>query len=186
VIGLRTPVVVVLAALLNAALMAQGNAINNRGFLKPNESVPPLVGYALDGQKVTIDYRQEKLPTVVYVIDERGGAFVKANEANFAALVTQAAARYRFVVLCPVDTGDLRTYISSARPGWKGVPVSIVANVSDDLRQAMCLFAYPQTIVISTTGTVLENFQGAYGPASMNADRARVEAFFHIKLPGMP
>jgi hypothetical protein len=178
---------VLLSAVLSAgATTAQSGVINQRGPLTVGETVPSLVGYGLDGQKVTIDYRQEKTPTIVYVIDERGGAFVKANEANFAALVTQAAGRYRAVVLCPVDTGGLASYVASARPAWKNAPVTVLANVSDDLRQAMCLFAYPQTIVVSTRSTVLENFMGAYGAASMNAGRARVESFFHIRLPDRP
>jgi hypothetical protein len=170
---------------LSAATAGVGIAqrINQRGPLTPGESVSTLRGYGLDNQPVVVDYRQQAHPTVVYVISEHGGFFVKQNESNFAALVTQARGRFTFVVLCPVDTGGLREYLASVRPAWKDAPVTVVANVSEDLRQEMCLFMYPQTLVISTQGKVLQNFQGAYATVGSNAHPAAIEAFFGVKLP---
>jgi hypothetical protein len=170
-----------------AAICAAGpgasQAINRRGALTPGEAVSTLHGYGLDNRPVVVDYAQQGRPTVVYVIEERGGYFVKQNEPNFAALLTQAQGRFTFVVLCPVDTGALRDYLATAQPAWKGAPVTIVANVSEDQRQEMCLFMYPQTLVISTAGRVIRNFQGAYTKASSNAQPEVIEAFFGIKLP---
>jgi hypothetical protein len=166
------------------AAMDHVQEINNRrGALTPGEAVPTLRGYALNSRPVVIDYSKQTQPTVVYVISEDGGGYVKRNEANFAALVTQARGRFKFVILCPVDTGSLAEYIARVRPAWKDSPVTVMANVSEELRQDMCLFMYPQTLVISTEARVIQSFQGAYDAGSSNAHPGTVETFFGIKLP---
>jgi hypothetical protein len=184
-VSLRGPAAVALLLWLSAATLGAGVAqrINQRGPLAPGDSVSTLRGYGLDNQPVVVDYRQQPHPTVVYVIDEHGNGFVRQNEPNFVALVTQARGRFTFVVLCPVDTGGLREYLAGVRPTWKDAPVTVVANVSEELRQEMSLFMYPQTVVISTDGKVLQNFLGAYTNASRNAHPGTIEAFFGIKLP---
>jgi hypothetical protein len=187
--GLLAPVLA-LAVLAVASVAAHPHHLqeinNRRGALTPGESVPTLRGYALDSKPVVIDYSKQAQPTVVYVISEDGGGYVKRNEANFAALVTQGRGRFKFVILCPVDTGLLAEYIARVRPAWNDVPVTVVANVSEDLRQDMCLFMYPQTLVISTQAKVLQNFLGPYDALSAlntNTHPGTLESFFGIKLP---
>ena len=162
----------VLSALIVACAASLGLTTQQStrvGLLNAGESVPPLKGFGLDGMPVVIDFRQSAKPTVVYVVDEYESAFVKRNEANFAALVKQAASRFMFVIVCPVDTGHLSAWVERTRPAWGGVPVAVVANVPTDLRDQWALFAYPQTLVISRESKVVENFKGAYTSSSQNA-----------------
>jgi hypothetical protein len=182
----RSTLAMVAVVLTACATLRGAQSINKRGLLTRGESVPALKGFGVDGKVVTIDYRTQGKPTVVYVVQVVGGKIVgfgRTNEANFAAIVRQAGDRFKFVMLCPQDDGELLTYIATARAAWGTTPVTVVANVSEDLRQDMSLFAYPQTLVISVESRVLEAFQGAYTEQSLNAQPAVIERFFGVKLP---
>jgi|CXWK01.1.fsa_nt_gi hypothetical protein len=181
----RHRLLTLLLAIVGVCTVARAQNLNTRDLLIKGDTVPPLRGFGIDGNTVTVNYSSQLKPTVVYVVQVANGAargFGKVNEANFAALVQQAGARFHFVLVVPEDDGGLVNYVATARAGWGTTPVTVVANVPDDVRQAYTMFAYPQTLVISHEGKVLESFQGAYTASSRNAQPEVIQRYFGITL----
>jgi|SRR5687768_15165752 len=183
----RHRILTVLVAIVGVGTVAVAQNLNTRDLLTKGDMVPPLRGFGINGTTVTVNYSSQSKPTVVYVVQvANGGArgFGKINEANFAALVKQAGSRFHFVFVVPEDDGSLTRYVTTAKVEWGTTPVTIMANVPDDVRQAYSMFAYPQTIVISPEGKVLESFQGAYTPSSRSAQPEVIQRYFGVTLPG--
>jgi len=184
----RRSVVACVVTILLSVCVASAQGINSRGLLNTGDTVSSLRGFGIDGKPLTIDFRSADRPTVIYVVKVTQGritGFGKQNEANFAAIVAQAGSRFNFVFVVPDDDGGLTGYLREARTAWGGTPVTVLANVPDDVRQAYSIFAYPQTLVISPEGRVLESFQGAYTNDSLNAKPATIEKYFGIRLPNL-
>lgn len=182
----RRRLLTVLLAVVCVCTVAMAQNLNTRDQLTKGDTVPPLRGFGIDGKIVTINYSSQSKPTVVYVLKVVKGAvtgFGKPNEGNFAALVQQAADRFHFVLVVPEDDGGLVKYVATAKADWGTTPVTVIANVPDDVRQAYTMFTYPQTIVISPEGKVLEAFQGAYTASSRNAKPEVIQRYFGITLP---
>lgn len=175
-----------LLAIVGMGTLATAQNLNTRDLLITGDIVPPLRGFGIDGKTMTVSYPSQSRPTVVYVLRVASGAatgFGKANEANFAALAKQAGARFHFVLVVPEDDGGLVNYVATAKASWGTTPVTVIANVPDDVRQAYSMFVYPQTIVISPEGKVLESFQGAYTASSKNAQPEVIQRYFGVILP---
>lgn len=182
----RIRILTVLLAFAGVSALAASQNLNTRDLLAKGDVVPSLRGFGIDGRPLTVNYSSQLKPTVVYVVQvANGGArgFGKTNEANFAALVQQAGARFHFVLVVPEDDGGLVSYVATVKAGWGTTPVTIIANVPEDVRQAYSMFAYPQTIVISPEGRVLESFQGAYTASSRNAQPEVIQRYFGVTLP---
>jgi len=59
--------------------------------------------------------------------------------------------------------------------------MQVYTDLSDDTKKAYKMGGTPQTIVVSSDGQVLQNWNGAY----TGEQQKQVEEFFGITLPGL-
>ena len=135
------------------------------------QTVPAFAARDLAGVETTIEYGGD-LPTVLYVFSPGCGACSKNAEA-IRALAAGAAGRYRFVGVS-LDRRDLAAYLAD-----HPLPFPVVTDLDPSTVSAYRFGGTPQTIVVSTSGTVLDSWLGAF-----QADqKTQIERFFGVPLP---
>jgi peroxiredoxin len=143
-------------------------------LLKVGTSVPPIEANRLDGQVEVISYGGVNQPTVLYVFTPPC-PWCARNIDNFKALVEKDSAQYRIIGVSLSQEG-LAEYVAK-----NDLKLPIYSGLSEETKRAYKLSGTPQTIVVSRDGKVLQNWMGAYS----GAQKAQVEAFFHVALPGL-
>ena len=94
---------------------------------------------------------------------------------NFKTLVDKESDQYRFIGLSLSEEG-LAEYVAK-----NDLKLPVYSGLSPETLKTYKLGSTPQTVVISPEGKVLEDWPGAY----VGDQRAKVEAFFHVSLPGL-
>jgi len=94
---------------------------------------------------------------------------------NFKALVDQENSQYRFIAVS-LSRHGLAEYVAK-----NDLNLPVYTDLSAETQKAYKLGGTPQTIVVSPEGRLLQNWGGAY----VGDQKAQVEAFFNIKLPGL-
>jgi hypothetical protein len=94
---------------------------------------------------------------------------------NFKEVVTQKEKEYRFIAVSLSKEG-LPEYITHHK-----LTIPVYAIPSIDMQRTYKLGGTPQTIVVSQQGRVVKDWEGAY----VGDQKAQVEAFFHVTLPGL-
>jgi hypothetical protein len=168
--------------LLLLAASLSGNVYLGRLLLRPpgapapplakGAAVPPLPVTSLDGRPQTVSY--EGQPTVLYVFSPTC-PWCRRNIPNLKQLVQSAGARYRFIGLSLDDKG-LAAYVTENQ-----LPMPVYTKISDESRAQYRLGGVPQTIVVSSRGTVLQVWNGAF----VGDTQREVEGFFEVALPGL-
>lgn len=98
-----------------------------------------------------------------------------ATAPNIEALARQASDRFRFVGLSLQERGV------DASLKKLGIEFPSYYDASEQPVKSLHLNSTPQLVVISPQGTVIRNWIGAWNDAT----RRDVEAFFHVRLPGL-
>jgi len=149
--------------------------------LAEGDSVPSVIlGRGRDGKPASFAFGSQGKPTVVYVISPFS-PFVTANENRFASLMQQAGKKFSWLLLSPSEN-RFDAYFDKVRPTLPLLSMGI-AGIPPDVKAAMMLGGYPQTLVIDSNSRVLKNFMGAYDLDSISAKPHEINRYFGIKLP---
>jgi len=128
----------------------------------------------LRGEQQLLTFAGVTEPTVLYVMAP-SCHWCARNYNNITMLAKLRKDSYRFIGLS-VAVADLSTYVGSVNYGFP-----IYSIPSYEVVKGIPLGGTPQTIVISTRGTVIKNWIGAYSPEQ----QMEIESFFAVKLPGL-
>lgn len=148
--------------------------------LEAGDPVPVLKGRGADGKAVEYDFAKQQRATVVYVISPFS-PFVVKNEERFASLMKQVGQKYNWLILSPNEQ-RFEEYVGKIRPTLAIKSAVAMTGIAPDIKKAMLLGAYPQTLVISRQSKVLQNFMGPYTNESISAQPDALEKFFGVKL----
>lgn len=141
--------------------------------LKQGAAVPPLNARRVDeGIVETIGYADVDRPTVLYVLSPHCGWCTK-NENSIRRLIADRRDKYRFIGISLVEEGAQDYAVNHDL----GIP--LYTGLSDDMKEAYKMRGTPQTIVVSPSGVVVANWNGAY----LGKQKDAVEEFFKVRLP---
>lgn len=129
---------------------------------------------SVDGARKTVTLAGYARYTVLYVL-RPGCAWCERNRPNIVRLAATVGRRYRFVGVSLTSKG----FRDFARSHSLGFP--LYAGLSPAIEVALRLGVTPETIVFTNQGRVIRSWNGAYGSVLL----PRVEAYFHISLPGL-
>lgn len=142
---------------------------------KPGTAVPAFSATradSTDGATETISYAGMDRPTVLYVLSPTCGWCAK-NESSINQLIAEKGDEYRFIGVSLMDQ-------SAAEYGSShGFGVPLYTGVSQETKDAYRMGGTPQTIVVSSQGVVLANWNGAY----LGKQKEAIEEFFDVRLP---
>jgi hypothetical protein len=124
---------------------------------------PHLIQFGTPGSK----------PTVLYVF-RPGCSWCRRNSRNIALLASHAGGLYNFIGLS-LTTSGLDEFIRR-----NNVQFPVYVNIPSSVRARYRLGSTPETIVVSSNGTVLKSWSGAYTQEPIKSD---VERFFALQLP---
>ncbi len=168
-------------ALAQAVTAAAAGGVARAAPLAVGAVVPPITATGLDGARTTIAYdpKQDGRLTVLYVFTPQC-VWCARNLDNLKALLTakQGAPDVRFVglSLAPDSVG---AYV--AQQGLTPLLPVVVTRLSAATMTAYHFGGTPETLVISPAGRVVKNWSGAWTAKR----QAEIEAFFHVRLPGL-
>jgi len=137
-------------------------------------AVSLLKAHSLDGREGTISYKDGEQPLVIYVFTPQC-PWCQRNLANLKTLLARNHDSYRFIALSLTDKG-LGQYVTE-----NGIDIPVFVNPDEEAKQQYRLGNTPQTIVVSPSGKLLQNWVGAY----TGAQQTEVEKFFGVSLPGL-
>ena len=139
-----------------------------------NEGVilPPITATALDGSVAVIRFDSVAVPTVLYVFTPPCG-WCTRNLPAAKALAESVKGRYRVLGLS-LSSDGLQKYLSDS-----GLSFPVYADISMSTRSAYHLGGTPDTIVVSSDGTVMKHWQGAY----VGSTKKAMESYFNVTLP---
>jgi len=148
--------------------------LKSEHMLKAGMTVPPLEGKTVDGSSTMVKYDEVSVPTILYVFSPSCG-WCARNIENLRKLQQGTSGRYRLVGVS-LSGRDLKAYIERER-----LTFPIYTDVPEALRQRYRLGGTPHTIVVSTSGKVLQTWMGAFDGEQKTA----VEKALRIRLPGL-
>jgi len=157
--------------------LRQFNSVLGRSpdrVLKIGTTVPPIVAKRLDGHPGVISYQGAEQSTVLYVFTPPC-SWCARNVDNLKALLDKEGSHYRFIGLS-LSEQTLPEYIAK-----NDLKLPVYSTLSPETVKTYKLGSTPQTIVISPEGRVLADWAGAY----VGDQKSQVEAFFHVRLPGL-
>jgi peroxiredoxin len=164
---------VILARRVRSFAQFQSVKVSGR-LLQAGATVPAIMGKRLDGEQEAISYQETSRPTVLYIFTPPC-SWCARNMDNFKTLMEKEAGQYRFVGVSLAEQG-LPEYIAK-----NNLKLPVYSGLSPETLKAYKLGSTPQTIVISPEGKVLQDWVGAY----VGDQKSQVEAFFHVRLPGL-
>lgn len=132
--------------------------------------VPPLVGYDLDGNKITIDYGKDSRKTLILALSPSCHA-CDDNWPQWQQLLLSNQAKDVRIVLADVATNEpplSKTYV--AQHGIQALPT--LAEVTAESMIAYHLQYTPQTILIDQTGRVEKVQSGAISAGQFESSLA--------------
>lgn len=149
-------------------------SLTTRPALKLDTLVSPFVATDSSGRTVTVDLRQNNMPSIIYVFTPQC-VWCKRNMDNFKAIASRAKDRYKLIGLSLSDDG-VDAYVAAHRFDFP-----VYHHLDPSMRGAYGLGTTPQTIVVSADGRTLKNWVGAY----TGAREKEIESFFQVSLPGL-
>jgi peroxiredoxin len=129
----------------------------------------------LDGRMVTIRFTTSPVPTVLYVF-RPSCVWCRRNSESIKALAQGTAGRYKLIGLSLAKTG-LTEFVKE-----HDFQFPVYSDVPPAFTETLKLRVTPETLVISPSGSVLENWTGAY----TGILKSLTENFFSIHLPDFP
>jgi peroxiredoxin len=142
--------------------------------LKVGTTVPPIAANRLGGQQEVISFLGASQSTVLYVFTPPC-TWCARNMDNIKTLLDKEGGQYRFIGLS-LSEQTLPEYVAK-----NDLKLPVYSGLSPETLKTYKLGGTPQTIVISPEGKVLQDWAGAY----VGDQKTQVEAFFHVKLPGL-
>lgn len=142
-----------------------------QGDLQLGETVPALEAKTLDGKAVSFPYGASELPVVIYVLSPTC-KWCEKNQRSVELLAYNIKDKHRFIALA-LMSNDLKQYLEEKTVSF---PVSRSFRIYSSYKLGS---GTPQTIVVSSEGSVLKNWHGAYS----GTVKDEVEAYFSIHLP---
>lgn len=147
-----------------------------RGALARGAQIPvEFTARDRDGRETIVRFSASPVPTVLYIF-RPSCIWCERNSQSINALAEQTAGRYRLVGLSLSKDG-LAEFVKEHR-----FPFSVYSDVAVSFANALRVGATPQTIVVSPSATVLENWTGGY----TGIQKSLAESFFSIRLPDFP
>jgi thioredoxin-related protein len=137
--------------------------------------LPSLTVNSLDGKTETISYGSSDLPTVLYFFTPEC-TWCKRNLNNLKTLTEQRGNDYRFIGISIGDAERLNLYKAE-----NNLEIATFIVKPEDLGNSYKVEGTPQTIVISSSGKVIQNWTGAY----IGEQGSEIERFFNVHLPGV-
>ncbi len=147
---------------------------SRKAELQVGTLVPPIAARELDGKNTTVEYAGTDRLTMLYIFAPEC-KWCARNMDNLKALLKAKGESVRFIGLSLSQVG-LADYVRANK-----LEIPILTGPSQETINAYKLGGTPQAIVISAEGRVIENWQGAW----TNKEKADIEAFFHMNLPGI-
>jgi peroxiredoxin len=147
--------------------------VKGESKLREGDSVPAITATDMNGSAVTLDYKGENLPRVLYVF-KPSCTWCTRNLPNVKTLADNTRNKYQFIGLS-LSRDKLQDYVAS-----HGFNFPIYSDLSQAIIGAYKLGGTPETIVISPEGQVLKRWLGAYN----GAIQRQIEEFFNVNLPG--
>jgi peroxiredoxin len=142
--------------------------------LKPGKSLPPLIGFDANSNKLTFDYGNDYRKTVLLVFSPRC-PYCAENAANWKALTQGIDAKsFRVVAVSTLPEGVKETL---GKYGLNDVPVIVQPDPKNRVAYEMNLT--PQTVLIDSGGKVEKVWTGVI----QGQERSDVEQTLNIKLP---
>ena len=171
VLSLGFNVVMALRVRSVMARLSPPASVLNIGDVAP--SIPLL---DLEGRQMRLAF-DTKNPTILYYFSP-DCPWSRRNSQNIAALAADTVERYRFISYSrgPIARNDAKRA--------NGAPMPILTDGTDgplSLRLQYKLVGTPETLVISSDGHVMRNWQGAY----RGELKSEIERFFGVQLPGL-
>jgi hypothetical protein len=140
-------------------------------MLAVGERPPAPVLEDLKQNRSPLNWKSDGRPTVVYFISPTC-PWCKRNLESIRALAAAASDKYRFVGISSTLDG-LPEYLEKAQYPF---PVYFADATA---RKALKLSVTPETILISSEGVVVNDWQGAYGPDVVSS----LQDVFGVALP---
>ena len=140
--------------------------------LKIGALVPSISGNDPAGAAMEVGYGRRQRPVILYAFAAKCG-WCKRNLPAVKQLRAETRDRYEFYALALSDA-DLSAYIHD-----NDFDIPVVANLSDETRQAYALRSTPETILVSADGRVVNVWSGAY----RGAVKAEIEQTLGVRLP---
>jgi hypothetical protein len=125
----------------------------------------------LEGRGVTVDFKSVSIPTVIYIF-RPSCVWCERNSRSLQSLIEQIGNKYRIVGLSLSGEG-LHEF---ARRHNMSFPIYLA---QEDVIASLRLGLTPETIVVSSKGTILGSWNGAYNDLT----RTSLTNFFAVVLP---
>ena len=173
-----TPVFLLAVSLIfNVTLVARlrpGSTAPKRPSPVLGSSVPEIVAYRLGGAKETVRLVGTDRPTLLYVL-RPDCHWTLQNMPNFNAL-SDASGREFSVVGLSLSALGLAEFV-------QGYHVSVPIYYGADPRviERLGVSGTPETLLISTRGTVLRSWRGAYSPKVQKEIGSQLQ----LQFPGL-
>lgn len=169
---------------LNLLLSFEIKNLKNKLSLVSNETkahqltlgkiVKPLTVQDLNGNDLSIDYKNSDQPTIIYIFSP-DCAWCDRNLQNIKDLYEKTQKQYRFIGVSVQRDSAVK------HSEEKGILFPVFYNPSDLSRIEYNIRSTPSTYVISPDSKIIKFWAGAYD----NATQKDVEDFFQVNLPGL-
>jgi peroxiredoxin len=142
--------------------------------LSVGASAPDIIAKNLAGTDEKISFKEMDKPSIIYVFSP-SCIWCNRNQENLKTIVASKRATHRIIGVSLVSEG-VKEYVAKYNFDF---PVYV--NPTPDTVKAYNLGGTPQTIVISNSGKVEQNWEGAFAGET----KSKVEGYFGIALPGI-
>jgi peroxiredoxin len=145
-----------------------------RAPLSVGVSAPDIIAKNLSGADEKISFKEGDKPGIIYVFSP-SCIWCDRNQENLKMIVASKRATHRIIGVSLVSEG-VKEYVAK-----HNFDFPVYVNPTHDTVKAYNLGGTPQTIVISSSGKVEQNWEGAFvGEMKSNAEK-----YFGIALPGI-
>lgn len=175
------PVILLIFSVSINVLLAYNLKENRKAFLElekgieydkgvlPGESVPPLIVFDANNEKIEISYKNK--PTILYVFTPDCVWCLK-NLENIKRLASQTKNKYSFFGIS-LKNDNLSQYIKDNEIGFP-----VYHSPPKDIYRSYKMGQTPQTFAISPDGYVIATWAGAYE----GEVKKQIEEFFAVAL----
>ncbi len=152
--------------------LEEGPGAPPSSVLRTGSQAPDLHAKDLLGNDFVLSFHSKLPKPVVLYVFSQSCHWCQRNSPSINSLVAQVGSKYRFIGLSLSDTG-VGPFLKQHQHVFPAYQ-----NLSTDTISAYGLGATPTTIVLSTNGTILANWPGAYSGVT----KSQIEKFFGIHL----
>ena len=137
-------------------------------------SAPDITAKNLAGADEKISFKEGDKPSIIYVFSP-SCVWCNRNQENLKTIIASKRATHRIIGVSLASEG-VKEYVAK-----HNFDFPVYVNPTPDTVKAYNLGGTPQTIVISSSGKVEQNWEGAF----VGEIKSNVEKYFGIALPGI-